>query len=303
MGFFDLQVNGYAGVDFNGNDLAPEPVEAMARRLIDQGVDGILVTLITDSLPSMAGRLKRLVELRRELPLFRKVMRGFHIEGPFINAADGYRGAHPVDAVLTAGRSAMQTLLDAADGWTRLVTLAPECDPGLKVTRMLSDSGVVVSAGHTNASIDTLKAALDAGLIMFTHLGNGCPSTMPRHDNIIQRVLSLREQLWLCFIADGAHIPFFALKTYLDLVGTERAIVVTDAIAAASLGPGRYRLGRWDLQIAEDLVARSPDGSHLVGSTVTMERSIENLTGKLGLAKDIAWKLVSENPRRSIREA
>jgi N-acetylglucosamine-6-phosphate deacetylase len=126
---------------------------------------------------------------------------------------------------------------------------------------------------------------------------------MPRHDNIIQRVLSLREQLWLCFIADGAHIPFFALKTYLDLVGTERAIVVTDAIAAASLGPGRYRLGRWDLQIAEDLVARSPDGSHLVGSTVTMERSIENLTGKLGLAKDIAWKLVSENPRRSIREA
>lgn len=303
MGFFDLQVNGYAGVDFNGDDLAPEPIEAMAKRLIDQGVDGILVTLITDALPSMAGRLKRLVDLRRELPLFRKVMRGFHIEGPFINPADGYRGAHPADAVITADTSAMQTLLEAADGWTRLVTLAPECDPGLKVTRMLSDGGVVVSAGHTNASIDTLKAAIDAGLTMFTHLGNGCPSTMPRHDNIIQRVLSLRDQLWLCFIADGAHIPFFALKTYLDLVGTERAIVVTDAIAAASLGPGRYRLGRWDLQISKDLVARSPDGSHLVGSTITMERSIENLTGKLGLAKEIAWKLVSENPRRSIGES
>jgi N-acetylglucosamine-6-phosphate deacetylase len=303
MGFFDLQVNGYAGVDFNGDDLAPEPIEAMAKRLIDQGVDGILVTLITDSLPSMAGRLKRLVDLRRELPLFRKVMRGFHIEGPFINAADGYRGAHPADAVLTADTSAMQTLLDAADGWTRLVTLAPECDPGLKVTRMLTDGGIVVSAGHTNASIDTLKSAIDAGLTMFTHLGNGCPSTMPRHDNIIQRVLSLREQLWLCFIADGAHIPFFALKTYLDLVGPERAIVVTDAIAAASLGPGRYRLGRWDLHISEDLVARPPDGSHLVGSTITMERSVENLTGKLGLAKEIAWKLVSENPRRSIGES
>ena len=302
MGFFDLQVNGYAGIDFNSNDLDPESVEAMSSRLLGHGVDGILVTLITDSLPLMVGRLKHLVRLRRDLPLFRKVMRGFHIEGPFINPADGYRGAHPMDAVLTADKSAMQKLLDAGDGLTRLVTLAPECDPGLEVTRMLADSNVTVSAGHSNASVETLKAAIDAGLTMFTHLGNGCPSTLPRHDNIIYRVLSLRDQLWLCFIADGAHIPFFVLKTYLDLVGTERAIVVTDAIAAASLGPGRYTLGRWDLSISDDLVARSPDGSHLVGSTITMERSLENLTEKLGLAQEIAWKLVSENPRRSIGE-
>jgi N-acetylglucosamine-6-phosphate deacetylase len=302
MGFFDLQVNGYAGVDFNADDLDAESVEAMSGRLIHQGVDGILVTLITDSLPSMVARLQRLVQLRGDLPLFGKVMRGFHIEGPFINPKDGYRGAHPVDAVLPADRSAMQKLLDAADGLTRLVTLAPECDPGLQVTKMLADAGVVVSAGHTDASLDVLAAAIDAGLTMFTHLGNGCPSSMPRHDNIIQRVLSLRERLWLCFIADGVHIPFFALKTYLDLAGTDRAIVVTDAIAASSLGPGRYRLGRWDLDISEDLVARSPDGSHLVGSTVTMERSVQNLTEKLGFSKEIAWKLVSKNPRRSIRE-
>jgi N-acetylglucosamine-6-phosphate deacetylase len=302
MGFFDLQVNGYAGVDFNADHLDAESVEAMSARLGHQGVDGIFVTLITDSLPAMTARLKRLVQLRADLPLFGKIMRGFHIEGPFINPADGYRGAHPLDAVLTADSSVMQELLDAADGLTRLVTLAPECDPGLKVTRMLRDRGVVVSAGHTNASLDTLKAAIDAGLTMFTHLGNGCPAAMPRHDNIIQRALSLREQLWLCFIADGAHIPFFVLKTYLDLVGTDRAIVVTDAIAAASLGPGRFRLGRWELDIGEDLVARSPDGSHLVGSTVTMERSVENLVRALGLSGEAAQKLVSENPRRSMRE-
>jgi N-acetylglucosamine-6-phosphate deacetylase len=229
-------------------------------------------------------------------------MRGFHIEGPFINATDGYRGAHPADAVTTADTSAMQELLDAGDGLTRLVTLAPECDPGLKVTRMLTGSGVVVSAGHTDASIDTLKAAIDAGLTMFTHLGNGCPSNLPRHDNIIHRVLSLREQLWICFIADGAHIPFFALKNYLNLVGTERAIVVTDAMAGASLGPGRYRLGRLELDIADDLIARLPGGSHLAGSTITMERSLRNLTGKLGFSEEIAWKLVAENPRRSIGE-
>ena len=229
-------------------------------------------------------------------------MRGFHIEGPFINPAVGYRGAHPADAVLAADPSAMQELLDAADGWTRLVTLAPECDPGLTLTKMLAGGGVVVSAGHTDASIDTLKAAIDAGLTMFTHLGNGCPATMPRHDNIIHRVLSLRERLWLCFIADGVHIPFFALKTYLDLVGVERAIVVTDAMAGASLGPGRYWLGRLELDVADDLIARSPDGLHLAGSTITMERSVQNLTERLGFTKEEAWKLVAENPRRSIGE-
>ncbi len=92
---------------------------------------------------------------------------------------------------------------------------------------------------------------------------------MARHDNIVQRVLSLRERLWITFIADGAHIPWFALRNYLDLVG-ERAIVVTDAIAPAGLGPGRYSLGRWDLQIGDDLVARSPNGSHLVGSALNI---------------------------------
>jgi N-acetylglucosamine-6-phosphate deacetylase len=302
MGFFDLQLNGFAGVDFNSNHATPESVEAMSKQLLHQGVEGILVTLITDSLPLMAARLRHLVQLRQELAPFRKLVRGFHIEGPFINPADGYRGAHPRDAVLTAEKSAMQELLDAAGGFTRLVTLAPECDPGLKVTRMLSDSGVVVSAGHTDASLETLKAAIDAGLTMFTHLGNGCPSVVPRHDNIIHRVLSLREELWLCFIADGAHIPFFVLKTYLDLVGTERAIVVTDAMAGAGCGPGRYRLGRLELDIGDDLIARSPDGLHLAGSTVTMKQSLANLTEKLGFSSEVASSLLSENPRRAMRE-
>jgi N-acetylglucosamine-6-phosphate deacetylase len=302
MGFFDLQVNGFGGCDFNADNVDPQSIEAISERLLQEKVDSILVTLITDSIPAMVRRLHGLVRLRESLPLFGKVTRGLHIEGPFLNPADGYRGAHPRDAILMADRSVMQELLDAGDGLVRLVTLAPESDPGLKVTRMLSDSGVVVSAGHTDAPLETLKAAIDAGLTMFTHLGNGCPSVIPRHDNIIHRVLSLREQLWLCFIADGVHIPFFALKTYLDLVGTERAIVVTDAMAGAGAGPGRYRLGRLELNIGDDFIARSPDGHHLAGSTVTMEQSLANLTGKLGFSHEAASFLLSENPRRAMRE-
>ena len=303
MNFLDLQVNGYAGIDFNGDDELDVPaVDTICSRLTSHGVEGILVTIITDHLSVMQARLQRLARLRAISPAFRKIMRGFHIEGPFINPTEGYRGAHPADAILTADISAMERLLDAAQGLTCLVTLAPEQDPGFHLTRLLVRKGIVVSAGHTNASLDELKGAIDAGLKMFTHLGNGCPAIMPRHDNIVQRALSLRDRLWLCFIADGVHIPFFALKNYLDIAGTERSIVVTDAISAASLGPGRYRLGRWDLTISSDLVARAPGADHLVGSTVTMEMSFNNLTGKLGLSDSVARKLLAENPSAALAE-
>jgi N-acetylglucosamine-6-phosphate deacetylase len=137
-------------------------------------------------------------------------------------------------------------------------------------------------------------------LTMFTHLGNGCPMQMHRHDNVIQRALSLSDRLWVMFIADGVHVPFFALKNYLNVVGVERAIVVTDAIAPAGLGPGRYTLARWDLVIGEDMVARAPDGSHFVGSGITMKQTIENLVAGVGLKREDAMRLVSENPRKAV---
>jgi N-acetylglucosamine-6-phosphate deacetylase len=138
----------------------------------------------------------------------------------------------------------MKRLLDAAGGLAKIVTLAPEHDAGLRVTRMLAGAGIRVSAGHTDAPLDLLRAAIDAGLSMFTHLGNGCPMHLHRHDNIVQRALSLSDQLWLMFIADGAHVAFPALGNYLRAAGLEKTIIVTDAVAPAGRGPGRFQLGR-----------------------------------------------------------
>jgi len=185
----------------------------------------------------------------------------------------------------------------------KLVTLAPERDPDLRVTKMLTNQGVIVSAGHTNASLDQLRGAIDAGLSMFTHVGNGCPMQMNRHDNIIQRALSLHEHLWLCFIADGVHVPPPALGNYLRAAGHDRSIVVTDAIAPAGLGPGRYTLGRWDLLIGEDMVARAPDGSHFIGSAGTMKNSVKVLREKVGMSEEICRQLTCENPRRAMAQA
>jgi N-acetylglucosamine-6-phosphate deacetylase len=299
-GYFDLQVNGYAGIDFNQDDLTAEGLHTACKMMADHGVEQILATIITEHVDTMCKRLANLVRLREKDELARRMIPGLHIEGPFINEIEGYRGAHPVDAIRPADEENMRQLLDAAGGLARLVTLAPERDAGLHVTRMLAKQGIVISAGHTDASLDHLRGAIDAGLTMFTHVGNGCPMKMHRHDNIIQRVLSLREKLWLCFIADGAHVPFVALGNYLRAAGIERSIVVTDAIAAAGLGPGRYKLGRWDMVIGEDMVARAPDLSHLVGSACPMPQATARLRDQLHLSAETIHQLTVVNPRRAM---
>ena len=297
---FDLQVNGYAGTDFNREGLTAEALHHACVCLKEDGVQGILATFITDELDTMSRRMSKLVELREQDPLAREMIAGIHIEGPFTNSEKGYVGAHPPHAVKPATVEHAKQLVDAAGGLARVVTLAPENDAGYATTQWLSDQGICVSAGHCNPSREVLAAACDHGLRMFTHVGNGCPMLMHRHDNIIQRALSLKDRLWLCFIPDGVHIEFFALQNYLRSAGLERSIFVTDAISASRLGPGRFTLAGWDILIGEDLVARSPDGSHFVGSTVTWPRIQENNAKHIGLTREELNQLSIENPRKAL---
>jgi len=298
--FFDLQVNGYAGVDFNSDGVTPAHLHRACERLERDGVNGCLLAIITDALDAMCGRLSAIAAMRERDPVAKRVIAGFHIEGPFLNAADGYRGAHPRNAIRRADPDAMRRLLDAASGLTRIVTLAPEQDAGFTVVRLLARDGIVVSAGHTDASSDVLEGAIDAGVSMFTHAGNGCPMMMHRHDNIVQRVLGLADRLRISFIADGAHVPFVALRNYLRLVPLEHCAVVTDCIAPAGLGPGRYTLGRWDIVVGDDMVPRSPDGSHFVGSGVTMTQSAKNLVERVNLPEETVRRLTYDNPKSFI---
>ena len=300
-GFIDLQVNGYGGVDFNQDDLSPADLNHACQAMQRDNVTSALATIITDHADVMCKRLRRLVELRAEDGLARSLIAGLHIEGPFINADDGYRGAHPRDGVIPAEVDVVERLLDAGGGLTKIVTLAPECDAGLKVTRLLADRGLTVSAGHCNPTPDHLHAAIDAGLSMFTHLGNGCPKQMDRHDNIIQRALARSDRLWLCFIADGVHVPFFALRNYLCAAGLDRCIIVSDAMAAAGLGPGLHTIGRWEVQVGDDLAAWAPGKTHLLGSAMSMPQAAANLRRELKLSDQDIATLTRDNPGRVIK--
>jgi len=300
MNFFDIQVNGYAGVDFNQDGLSRIDLLHACGRLRRDGTGSILATIITDQSDAMARRIETLARLKTENSLTDEVIAGIHIEGPFLSAREGFRGAHPEDAIRAADVGLMRELLAAGRGQVRLVTLAPEQDPSGAAIRFLRDQGVAVSAGHTDATLEELRSAIRHGLSLFTHLGNACPASLPRHDNIIQRALFLRDQLTLCFIADGVHIPTFVLKNYLDLAGLEKSIVTTDAMAAAGLGPGRYKLGRWDIEVGSDRAARAPGGKHLVGSAASLPYVSQKLTGELGLSETQVLALCRDNPRRAI---
>jgi len=298
--YFDLQVNGYAGVDFNGDDLTPEQLHEACRRMRADGVQQALATIITDELDAMTRRLQRLVECCAADSLTADVIVGIHVEGPFISPEPGYVGAHPAQAVRPATRDAAARLIEAGGGLLRLVTLAPEQDADAAVTRWLVKQQVTVSAGHSNPTLDQLERSIDAGLSMFTHLGNGCPLLMHRHDNVIQRVLSLADRLWISFIADGVHVPFPALKNYLSLVGPEQAIVVSDAVAAAGMGPGVYTLAGQQVVVDEQLATWAADRSHLVGSACTMRQMVDNLRRELRLPHEVIHRLTAANPRAAL---
>ena len=297
---FDLQVNGYAGTDFNREGLTADALHHACQCLREDGVEGILATFITDDLDKMEQRIKTLVALREKDTLAKQIIAGIHIEGPFINPEKGYVGAHPSHEVKPATVENAKRLIAVAGGLPSLMTLAPECDANFATTKWLAENGVCVSAGHCNPSREVLAAACDNGLKMFTHVGNGCPMQMHRHDNIINRALALRDRLWLCFIPDGVHIEFFALQNYLRSAGLERTIFVTDAISASRLGPGRFTLAGWDILIGEDLVARSPDGSHFVGSSVTWPRIQDNNRKAIGLSDADLIKVSVENPKQAM---
>jgi N-acetylglucosamine-6-phosphate deacetylase len=298
--YVDLQVNGYAGVDFNADALDAEQVVACCERLRREGVAGMLATIITDDLAAMCRRIEAIARLHAEHAAIRDIVWGVHVEGPFISPEPGYVGAHPAAHVRTATPSDADRLLDAGAGLVKLVTLAPERDAGFATTRHLAGRGIRVAAGHCNPTRDELLAAIDAGLTMFTHLGNGCPLMLHRHENIIQRALSLADRLQIGFIADGVHVPFVALDNYLRVAGLDRAFIVSDAIAAAGLGPGRYTLGSQLVEVDDNLATWAPDRSHLIGSACPLPAAAEKLQRQLGLSPADIERLMWDSPCKAM---
>jgi N-acetylglucosamine-6-phosphate deacetylase len=299
----DLQLNGYKGVDFNADDLTVSDLRLACEAVRQDGGGQMLATIITDRLDRMTARIARLATLHAADPLIADVLTGIHVEGPCINPQPGFVGAHPAAHVLPASPQVAAELVDAGRGLVRLVTLAPEHDPGCATIRWLADRGILVSAGHCDPSADTLAQAIDAGLAAFTHLGNGCPLMLHRHDNIIQRVLAADRLRWVMLIPDAVHLPPSMVRTIIRAVGIERVIAVTDATAAGGMGGGRFSLAGQDVVVDADGAAWAADRSHLVGSTASMSRVAAVLRNEVGLSDEEVATVTQINPARAVADA
>ena len=270
MQYIDLQVNGAYGVDFNSDTLTVERFEFACTKLKESGIIGFLPTIITDSLEAMCRRIGNIASIVESNPSLSALVRGIHLEGPFLSDRVGFYGTHPPQHIMPANLRDAMRLIDAGRGLVRLVTLAPEQDAGCETTRRLSNEGILVFAGHTDASFDTLKQALDCGLRGFTHLGNGCIHQVDRQDNIMHRVLALREQLVITLIADGIHLPAWLLKSWIDIIGPTRSIVISDSMSAAGMPSGEYSIGNQRVIVEPSRRTRHRDHGYLAGSASTM---------------------------------
>ena len=208
---FDLQVNGFAGVDFQQPGLTRAELEHAARALRAHGTGRILLTLITDRIEAMAAKLAQVETVRRASPLVAQLVAGYHLEGPYLRPEPGFHGAHPPQLMKAPDLAEFEQLQAAAAGHLRLITLAPEWPGSAEFIRAVTARGVRVAIGHSDASEAEIDTAITAGLTLCTHLGNGVPMHLPRHDNIIQRLLA-RDELTAAFIPDGLHVPPATLR-------------------------------------------------------------------------------------------
>lgn len=295
-GWIDLQVNGYAGVDYNSPATPHEEIARSIEVLQSTGTTRFYPTVITGTVENMFGSLRNLALAKAGLARG-DAMEGFHVEGPHICPDDGPRGAHPQHCVRPPDVEEYKRWQDAAEGNVRLVTLSPEYPEAPKYIEALVNDGVVVSIGHTKATSEQIDAAVKAGATMSTHIGNGAHSVLQRHPNYIWDQLA-DDRLAAGLIADGIHIGEAFLKVALRAKGVIRSVLVTDASMPALATPGRYRLGEVDVELTSDGRVVLLGGTRLAGSALRMNDGIANVIRMAGITLNEAISMATRNPAR-----
>jgi N-acetylglucosamine-6-phosphate deacetylase len=282
-GFIELQINGGCGRDLTAE---PEAIWAVGEALPQHGVTSFLPTIVSS--PSAVAEEARRVLLAGPPPGYRGARPlGLHLEGPFLSRPGAHRVEHLRPPSLGSDWS-------PASG-VRMVTLAPELDGALDLISQLSATGVVVAAGHSDATFEQGVAAVDAGVRYATHLFNAMPP-LDHHAPGLAAALLLDARVTIGLIVDGVHLDPAMVELAWRLAGPDRVSLVTDAGAAFGRGPGRYRLGDAEV-IVDERAARLPDGT-LASSTLTLSRAVRNLCRFSGCSVADALVTVTTTPAR-----
>ncbi|MBI4558760.1 MAG: amidohydrolase family protein [Candidatus Hydrogenedentes bacterium] len=293
---FDIQVNGAGGINLQGKRVKPEDVAKITQRLAECGISHWIPTLITGPINGMEHGCCAIVEAMRDKRVARAVP-GIHLEGPFISALDGPRGAHPRPHVRLPDIREFERLLKAADGKIVYVTLAPELPGALPLIEAIVNNGVTASLGHHHASATEINRAVRAGARLSTHLGNGLTPLMHRHQNPVWPQLA-EDRLTISLIADLHHLPREVLKAMVRAKGAERVILTSDCVHLAGLEPGRYTLSGLEVELKPDGRVCLPGTGLLAGSTVILLQGLVNAARVAGMRLEEAFASATTIPAK-----
>ncbi len=298
-GLIDIHIHGGAGHDVMAQE--PDALSSVERLLARHGVSSYFPTTVTAPLDVTFSALQRLAhaieqaqhaqtngELRAR-PL------GIHLEGPFLS--HGKRGVHPPENLLAPDPVIFEKFWQASRGQIRLLTIAPELPGALDVITQAVNLGVCVSVGHSDASLDSTRAAVDAGARHATHTFNAMRPLGHRDPGILAEVLT-DPRVSADIIADGIHVDPTVVQLFLKAKGPDAAVLITDANAATGMPDGRYHLGPFEFEVHE---GRCLCNGTLAGSVLTMDRAIRNVVKFAGWDLQQAVRLATLNPARVAR--
>jgi N-acetylglucosamine-6-phosphate deacetylase len=296
-GFLDIQVNGYMGSDYSLEDLSEEQVTKIISYLNRSGTTQHVPTIITTPPERILRNLKVIAKAIHSSRDIACAISGIHIEGPFISPADGPRGAHNATYVRPPDLNEFKRWQEAAEGHITTVTLAPEWGGALEFIQTITSMGVTAAIGHTAAPPDRIKAAVEAGARLSTHLGNASHPMIPRLRNYLWEQLG-EDRLMAGIICDGFHLPKSVVRVFTRAKGLDRLILVSDVAYLGGLNPGLYRWNDVEVQVFDDGHLGLPGTESLAGAAHLLDWDIPRFMEFTGYSLGETIPLCSRNPGR-----
>ena len=276
-GFVDLQVNGYLGVDFSSPDLQEDEIIGLVHAMREKGTAAFLPTVITSPVEIILRNLHLIAETIEKAGLER-IVPGIHLEGPFISDVPGAHGVHPRECIEKPDIGLLDQFFAAAEGRIRLLTIAADVEGAADLCRHAISKGIKVSLGHQMAGYAAVSELAGAGALAITHLGNGIPAMIPRHDNSLLAGMA-EERLNAMIITDGHHLPAELIGLIVRIKTFDHIIVTSDVAPPSGLAPGDYEAFGKTVSLREDGRLYQPGTEYLAGSSAVMIDCMNYLAG------------------------
>ncbi len=250
-GFFDLQVNCYKGSYYSLEDFSEEHLRNIITNLAASGTTQHIPTIISSPQKRILKNLEIISKAINTLPDIKEAIPGIHIEGPFISPEEGPRGCHDPEFIRNPDFEEFRQWQEAAEGRIVMVTIAPEREDSIDFIKKVTRTGVKIAIGHTGATPEIIKDAIEAGAQFSTHLGNGSYPILPKVNNYIWEQLAA-DELFAGIICDGFHLPASAVKVFARAKGLGKLILTSDVALTGGLNPGIYKWGNMEVEVFKD---------------------------------------------------